>query len=67
MKGKTILLMIISTIAFAVVNGIVKYLDGYGEYQLVFFRCIVSLSISFIQLKTLRIPIWGNNKSGQIL
>ena len=62
MKGKTILLMIISTIAFAVVNGIVKYLDGYGEYQLVFFRCIVSLSISFIQLKTLHIPVWGSNK-----
>ncbi len=62
MKGKTILLMIVSTIAFAVVNGIVKYLDGYGEYQLVFFRCIVSLSISFVQLKTLRISIWGNNK-----
>lgn len=62
MKGKTVLLMIVSTIAFAVVNGIVKYLDGYGEYQLVFFRCIVSLFISFVQLKALRISIWGNNR-----
>lgn len=62
MKGKTVLLMLVSTIAFAIVNGIVKYLQEYGEFQLVFFRCIVSLLISFVQLKVLGIYLWGNNK-----
>ena len=62
MKGKTVLLMIVSTLAFAVVNALVKYLEDYGEFQLVFFRCIVSLLISLIQLKALRISVWGNNK-----
>ncbi|MBI35056.1 MAG: EamA family transporter [Flavobacteriales bacterium] len=62
MKGKTVLLMIVSTLAFAVVNALVKYLEEYGEFQLVFFRCIVSLLISLIQLKALRISVWGNNK-----
>lgn len=62
MKGKTVLLMLVSTITFAIVNGLVKSLQDYGEFQLVFFRCIVSLLISFIQLKALGVNPWGNNK-----
>lgn len=62
MKGKTIFLMIISTLAFAGVNAIIKYLDRFGEFQLVFFRSIVSLTLSIIQLKFMRISPWGRNK-----
>lgn len=61
MKGKTIFLMIISTLAFAIVNGIIKFLDGYGEFQLVFFRSVVSLAITAVQLRVLKISPWGNN------
>lgn len=55
--------MIISTLAFAFVNAIIKYLDGYSEYQLVFFRCFVSLIITILQLRYFKISPWGNNKS----
>lgn len=62
MKAKTIFLMLISTVSFAVVNGLIKYLENFSEFQLVFFRCAVSLVITIVQLKTLNIPFWGNNK-----
>lgn len=62
MKTKTILLMIISTLAFAGVNAIIKYLDRFGEFQLVFFRSIVSLLITIVQLRLLKLSPWGNNK-----
>lgn len=62
MKVKTIFLMIISTLAFAGVNAIIKYLDRFGEFQLVFFRSVVSLVITLVQLKALKISPWGNNK-----
>lgn len=54
--------MIISTLAFAGVNAIVKYLDRFGEFQLVFFRSIVSLIITIVQLRLLKISPWGVNK-----
>lgn len=54
--------MIISTLAFAGVNTIIKYLDRFGEFQLVFFRSIVSLIITIVQLRLLRISPWGVNK-----
>lgn len=62
MKAKTVFLMIISTLAFAGVNAIVKYLDRFGEFQLVFFRSIVSLIITIVQLRLLKISPWGVNK-----
>lgn len=62
MKAKTVFLMIISTLAFAGVNAIIKYLDRFGEFQLVFFRSIVSLTITIVQLRLLRISPWGGNK-----
>lgn len=62
MNWKTFFLMLISTLAFAFVNAIIKHLDNFSAYQLVFFRCAVSLIISFIQLKILGVRPWGNNK-----
>ncbi len=62
MKSKTIFLMIISTLAFAGVNAIIKYLDRFGEFQLVFFRSAVSLLITIIQLRLLKLSPWGINK-----
>lgn len=62
MKTKTILLMIISTLAFAGVNAIIKYLDRFGEFQLVFFRSVVSLIITVVQLRLFKLSPWGVNK-----
>ena len=62
MNWKTIGLMILSTFAFAIVNTIIKFMDDYSEYQLVFFRSIVSLIITFIQLRFLKINPLGINR-----
>lgn len=67
MNWKTVFLMIISTVALAVVNSIIKYFEGYSEFQLVFFRCVISLIISVFQLNILKINPWGNNKPVLIL
>jgi drug/metabolite transporter (DMT)-like permease len=67
MNWKTVFLMIISTVAFAIVNSIIKYFEEYSEFQLVFFRCVISLIISVFQLRLLKISPWGNNKPVLIL
>lgn len=58
---KAIYLMVLSTLAFTVMNGIIKYLADYNAYQLVFFRSAGSLFFTFGFLLSQRIPIWGNN------
>ena len=62
MNYRVFLLMITSTISFACINTIVKFMDGYHPYQLVFFRSIGSLIICYFQIRSAGISIWGNNK-----
>lgn len=62
MKRKTIYLMIISTLAFAFVNAIIKELKGFSAFQLVFFRSIIPLVICLVQFRIRGLSPWGNNK-----
>tara|TARA_B100000795_G_scaffold4228_1_gene2945 strand:- start:396 stop:1235 length:840 start_codon:yes stop_codon:yes gene_type:complete len=62
MNWKTIGLMVLSTFAFAIVNMIIKFMDEYSEFQLVFFRSIGSLIITIVHLRLLKINLWGVNK-----
>lgn len=62
MNFRTLLLMVVSTFAFAIVNTIIKYMDDYSFYQLVFFRSISSLVITVVQLRLLKVSPWGVNK-----
>ena len=62
MNWKTIGLMILSTFAFAIVNTIIKFMDEYSEYQLVFFRSIVSLIITLVQMRLLNVNPLGVNR-----
>lgn len=59
---RAIFYMIISTMAFAVMNGLVKYLGEFTSYQLVFFRSLGTLIITMTLLKRKKISIWGNKK-----
>ncbi|MCV6628392.1 MAG: DMT family transporter [Flavobacteriaceae bacterium] len=65
MKGSSFLqavgAMLLSTMSFAVMNIIVKYLHDFGGHQLVFFRSLGSLMISMPLLRIQSIPMWGNN------
>lgn len=54
--------MVLSTIAFTGMNGLLKYLTHYSGYQLVFFRSVGSLFFTFGFLLSNRIPILGTNR-----
>lgn len=54
--------MVLSTIAFAGMNGLIKFLTDYSAYQLVFFRASSSLFFTFGFLISRGIPIWGTNR-----
>lgn len=64
---KAILFMVLSTIAFTVMNGLLKYLTHYSGYQLVFFRSIGSLFFTFGFLLSKGIPILGTNRKLLVL
>jgi len=54
--------MVLSTIAFTGMNGLLKYLTDYSGPQLVFFRSIGSLFFTFGYLLSKGIPILGTNR-----
>ena len=62
MLKKAIQFMIISAIAFAFLNAIVKYLGDFNAYQIVFFRSIGTLVFTIPFLLRNKISILGNKK-----
>lgn len=61
-KNKPIFFMILSVIAFALMNAVVKYLTTFNVYQVVFFRSIGTLAFTIPLVLKYKIPFWGNNK-----
>ncbi|WP_308992799.1 DMT family transporter [Mariniflexile litorale] len=59
--------MILSTMAFACMNVVVKYLDNVNTYQIVFFRSLGSLFFTFGYLLKNKIPLIGNKNKLLIL
>jgi drug/metabolite transporter (DMT)-like permease len=64
---KAIKYMLISTLAFACMNVIVKQLNNINAHQIVFFRSAGSLFFTFGYLIRNKIPMLGNNKLLMIL
>ncbi|UMB62242.1 DMT family transporter [Lutibacter sp. A80] len=54
--------MIFSVIAFSLMNAVVKYLNDFSAYQIVFFRSIGTLFFTVPLILKAKIPILGNNK-----
>lgn len=56
--------MLLSAFGFALMSACVKYISLYGipVFEIVAARALVSLIISYIDVKRKRISIWGNNK-----
>jgi drug/metabolite transporter (DMT)-like permease len=54
--------MLISSFAFSLMHLCVKALPHIPVFELVFFRSIVSLLISYVSLKQKKINLFGNNK-----
>jgi len=56
--------MLISALAFALMSSCVKLVSAHGipVFEIVAARAIISLLISYVDVKRKRISIWGNNK-----
>jgi len=54
--------MIISSFSFSLMHLCVKALPHIPVFELVFFRSLISLIITFVSLKNKSIPVFGNNK-----
>ncbi|ODS11227.1 DMT family transporter [Vibrio scophthalmi] len=56
--------MVLSAFGFALMSACVKYVSNYGipVFEIVAARALVSLLISYIDVKRKKISIWGENK-----
>lgn len=62
-NSKAIFYMIFSVIAFALMNTVVKYLNHFSTYQLLFFRSLGTLFFTLPLLIKSKVSILGNNKT----
>jgi drug/metabolite transporter (DMT)-like permease len=68
MKGsKAIFYMVLSVIGFSLMNTVVKYLNDFSAYQILFFRTIGTLLFIIPLIIKNKIPILGNNKKWLLL
>ncbi|NQV52939.1 MAG: DMT family transporter [Flavobacteriales bacterium] len=67
MQYKGIAYILLSSLAYAVVNFCVKYLEDIPTHEIVFFRSIISLSICIVWIRHLKLPFWGNNKKWLVI
>ncbi|GGF65007.1 DMT family transporter [Wenyingzhuangia marina] len=66
-SSKAIFYMILSVIAFSLMNTVVKYLNDFSAYQIVFFRSIGTLCFTIPLILKNKIPFFGNNKKWLLL
>lgn len=62
MQYKPVLYMLISAIAFAFMNALVKHLTNFSVYQVVFFRSIGTLVFTSVLIAKNNISFLGNNR-----
>lgn len=66
-KSKGIAFMLISVVGFALMNLVVKFLSNIPAVELVFFRSIVSLVLSFYFIRRRNLSPLGNNRKWLVL
>ena len=59
--------MLLATFLFSSMNALVKLLPHIPAVELVFFRSLISLAMSYGVLRSVNVPIWGHNKKLLIL
>lgn len=60
--SKGIQYMLLATFLFSCMNALVKLVPHIPAVEVVFFRCVISLIMSYGVLRAYKVPIWGNNK-----
>lgn len=61
MISKGILYILISTASFALVNTLLKLLPGIPVHETVFFRSVITLSMTIWLVRRKQLPFFGNN------
>lgn len=59
--------MLLATFLFAVMNVFVKMLPGIPAVEIVFFRSVISLGISYVLLRRQNVSVWGTRKGWLLL
>lgn len=54
--------MLLATFLFSCMNTLVKFVPRIPAVEIVFFRCLISLAMSYAVLKSQRVYVWGNNR-----
>lgn len=54
--------MLLATFLFSCMNALVKFVPHMPAAEIVLFRCVVSLSMSYAVLRARRVYVWGNNR-----
>lgn len=65
--SKGIQFMIWSVLSFSLMHLCVKALPGIPVFQIIFARSVFSIAVCYVDLKSQKINIWGNNKKVLIL
>ncbi|MFX0556576.1 DMT family transporter [Maribacter sp. CXY002] len=64
---KAVLFMVISTFSFTLMNALVKYLNHFPTFEIVFFRSVGSLILATSYILFKGIPIMGHNRKLMLL
>lgn len=62
MMDNGIVLMALATLCFSLLSVCVKYVHHIPAHELILFRGLITLVLSFAHVKKLKISPWGNNK-----
>jgi drug/metabolite transporter (DMT)-like permease len=62
MMDNGIVLMALATLCFSLLSVCVKYVHHIPAHELILFRGLITLVLSFVHIKKLKISPWGNNK-----
>ncbi|MCO5233746.1 MAG: DMT family transporter [Chitinophagales bacterium] len=62
MFSEGIILMAIATLCFSLLSVCVKYIGHIPAHEIIFFRGIISLVLSYAHITKLNIPVFGNHK-----
>ncbi len=54
--------MLLATVLFTIMQGLVKYLDNVSHYHLIFARSVFSFVVCYYQIRKLKISPFGNDK-----
>ncbi len=63
MLTKGVQYMVLATFIFGVMNVFVKLLPGIPAVEIVFFRSLISLALSYFMLRRQNVSVWGKRKA----